>query len=215
MKRFRALLYRNTILYWQYVRVRWILISAATVVLLTMYRLRQYQISTVFFGVVQRPGSFDLPMTWLFMVFSPLLVVGGSVHSLVHHDYPPVSTTPFSIYLGSIMVLAGLTTFVMWTVWVLLIGNWHSVQFSLTILVILCVLNWGYGIVQIFVSPILAQLIFLALLLACIAFNDFPFLSQLMFSRFAAREWVTTVGQLVITCAGLLVLARQTYRLDF
>lgn len=216
MKLFWILLRRNAILYWQYTRIRAASILLSTLIILSFLAyFRGSDFKTNLYGVVQRGGIFDLPIVWLFLVLSPIMIVGDSINLLLRKNYPLVSYVPLRAYLGTLQILTTITTCLTWCSWFIISGGWHTPEFSATVLIIVTALTWSYSITQVFVSPVIAELIYLGILVACAAINGFPLLSQLMFSRYSPSELTQTIVELLVLLAGISVLTYQLRRLDF
>lgn len=215
MKLFGALLKRNSVLYWHSIYVRLFLLLGTTIVVLIVDHLRKLSFAVVFYGIVQQPGSFEIPIVWLFLILSPLLVVGDSINSLVKENYPLVSYVPLQIYLGTIFVVVIITTSFIWLTWFIILAGWQYFLFSLNVLIIICVTTLIYSLLQIFISPIITVFIFLGILVATIAINHFPIFSQLMYGRYGTEVWLQTSISLIILIVIILFLSKRIYKLDF
>lgn len=202
---------RNARLYGDAVRIRSAMLLTTTIVFLLV---RPQTFADLFYGVIQR-GAFTLPLTWLFLVMSPLLAVGDAATRLFKVEYPLVSHVPLRVYLATIQVLVAASDLACWGVWFILASGWQVLGFSLTVLLLTVVITEAYSLAQLFCGPIIATLGSLGLLILTIACNHFPLLSALMASRYPQVSWSQTLLALVLVAVVAFFSTTQLYRLDF
>jgi hypothetical protein len=214
MKKFRLLIIRNVILYWQMIYRRLTLIMIVSIFLLMIRRIQGISLVTTFMGVQQQNGTLDIPMIWLFLIMSPTLIIGDSIQKLVKRDYLLVSFIPLLTYLSSLIVLILMMVGSIWLSWIIFAGG-LPIGFSLVLLITMGILNLAMAVIQIFISPVITELLELFILVLTIAINHFPLLSQMMFLRYSNQALIVTLIELGIVAGGIGWLSKQIYRLDF
>ncbi len=101
---------------------------------------RRQSFTDLFSGVIQC-GAFTMPLTWLFLVMSPLMVVGDAATRLFKVEYPLVSHVSLRVYLATIQVLVAASDLAFWGVWFVLASGWQALGFSLTVLLLTIVIT--------------------------------------------------------------------------
>ncbi|KRL47325.1 hypothetical protein ACFQ3L_04435 [Lacticaseibacillus jixianensis] len=202
---------RNVRLYSDAVKIRGTMLLTTTVVFLLA---RRQSFTDLFSGVIQC-GAFTMPLTWLFLVMSPLMVVGDAATRLFKVEYPLVSHVSLRVYLATIQVLVAASDLAFWGVWFVLASGWQALGFSLTVLLLTIVITEAYSLAQLFAGPIAALLGSLGLLIITVACNHFPLLSALMASRYPQVSWPQTLLALVLVAVAAFFSTTQLYQLDF
>lgn len=202
---------RNARLYSDAIKTRGAMLLTTTVIFLLV---RPQSFTDLFSGVIQR-GAFTMPLTWLFLVMSPLLTVGDAATLLFKVEYPLVSHIPLHVYLATIQVLVAASDLAFWGVWFVLASGWQTLGFSLTVLLLTVAITEAYSLAQLFSGPIIAIFGSLGLLIITVACNHFPLLSALMASRYPQISWPQTLLALALLAAAAFFSTTQLYRLDF
>ncbi|WP_179395981.1 hypothetical protein [Lacticaseibacillus absianus] len=200
--------------YWATTRTRFILIVAVDLLVIGLARVQGQTFAAVFRGVVQVGRTFDLPLTWLFLVLSPTLIVGASMRQLIRRDYPRVFRSSLTCYVALSMLVLSSSLLVPFGLWVTVsvAVDW---QFALVLFAVSATLLGAFAVGQCFVAAHWLQSGLLVLLAATAGWNRMPVLSQLMASRFSPELTVPTL----LICLGVMgvvaLLFRALYRIDF
>ncbi|MDN6967360.1 hypothetical protein FCS83_02050 [Oenococcus sp. UCMA 17063] len=132
MNKHNYLLYRNALLYWGKIKYRFYIISLIFGIVIFINRLRGNEFKTIFNGVHQVYGTFTFPITWLFLVFAPLLIIGESISQLVKKDYLSVNTVSLKCYLLTLIELIIATELFLCLLAIVLSGKSSACQFMIS-----------------------------------------------------------------------------------
>jgi len=199
MKRphYHLLLKRNRILYWEQIRLKFIIVTLVYVMLLLQGRYQQ-QFYGIFYGVVQAPNDFVMPIQWFFMILLPIIVVGDSFNQLVKIEYPLLNRVGLGMYVFSIFQIIAEMLFMFWLLWILIPGSNHYYWFSLILFLNVNLGTFIFSLISLFLPPAIVYFIAILLTMMTIADNNLPILSQFMLSRFDSNLMVNLINTVIL-----------------
>ncbi|MGY3743182.1 hypothetical protein [Leuconostoc inhae] len=197
LQHYYLLLKRNRILYWEQIRLKFVIVTLVYVMLLLQGRYQQ-QFYGIFYGVVQAPNDFVMPVQWFLMMLLPSIVVGDSFNQLVKIEYPLLNGVGLGMYVFSIFQIIAEMLFMFWLLWILIPGSNHYYWFSLILFLNVNLGTFIFSLISLFLPPAIVYFIAILLTMMTIADNNLPILSQFMLSRFDSNLMVNLINTVIL-----------------
>ncbi|KAA8324474.1 hypothetical protein FE407_07675 [Leuconostoc carnosum] len=207
---YNLLLKRNRMLYWEQIRIKFIIVTLVYVMLLLQARYQQ-QFYGVFYGVLQAPNDFVMPIQWFFIMLMPVAVIGDSFNQLVKIEYPLLNRVGLGTYILSIFQIMSEMLFLFWLLWILIPGNNQYYLFSVILFLNSSLSIFIFSLISLFLSPVIAYFIAILLAMGTIANNKLPILSQFMLSRFDSNLMINLFNTIILILIMIILFSCIRY----